>query len=268
MALKVFEGKDTNTCSPKAEFELLQQLADCPYVLNALDYSEQATLALPDSLLAEIRQEYTGLAFAEKLQGPVQCMAVELCRCDLFDLISKVGAVTDHSLLCALFKQILAAVQALHNAGHSHLDLKLENILVSRDNQLRLCDLGFAQPTYKSVGRVYGTEGYMAPEIIDTDRTCNNYDGEKADIFSLGVILYIMCFGRPPFARAHTSDRFFKLRVERPGSFFRMHPTSRPSVKEGKVSEDLQDLLIRLLSPDLLQERPNSIAAILSHRFF
>ena len=179
-------------------------------------------------------------------------MAVELCRCDFFDLISNTGALTDQNLAATLFKQLCCAVEALHTAGYSHLDLKLENILVGRDNQIRLCDFGFAQPTWKPVTKVYGTEGYMAPEIIDSDRTTNNYDGVKADIFSLGVILYILCFGRPPFARAHSSDRFYKLRCDRPRGFFRLHPTTRPSLKEGKIGEDLQDLLLKMLSPDLL----------------
>ena len=151
-----------------------------------------------------------------------------------------------------LWRQVVQAIHYCHQRNVTHRDIKLENILVGRDNQIRLCDFGFAQPTWKPVTKVYGTEGYMAPEIIDSDRTTNNYDGVKADIFSLGVILYILCFGRPPFARAHSSDRFYKLRCDRPGGFFRLHPTTRPSLKEGKIGEDLQDLLLKMLSPDLL----------------
>lgn len=71
-------------------------------------------------------------------------LTMELCHTDLFSYICK-ERISDDRLLKYMFRQLCSGVQALHNqTGHCHLDLKLENILVGRDNQLKLCDFGFA----------------------------------------------------------------------------------------------------------------------------
>jgi serine/threonine protein kinase len=57
-------------------------------------------------------------------------MLTELCRADLFDLISAKGPLLDRRLLKTLFKQICFAVYATKLAGYAHLDIKLENILI------------------------------------------------------------------------------------------------------------------------------------------
>ena len=99
----------------------------------------------------------------------------------------------------SLMKQILEAVNYLHFHGVSHRDLKPENILLSsmdENSQLKLIDFGLSQvlKTMEDImkGEV-GTLYYMAPEVI-----LGNYD-EKCDVWSCGVILYIMLSGNPPF---------------------------------------------------------------------
>lgn len=133
-------------------------------------------------------------------------MVSELCRSDLYDLVSSHGAVTDKLLLKGLFSQVVSAVNATHHAGICHLDIKLENILIADDYTIRLCDFGFATSLTKVNSVVLGTVGYMAPEIA---AELGPYDGAKADIFSMGVLLYTMAFGSPPFGS--TTDRFFRL---------------------------------------------------------
>lgn len=127
-------------------------------------------------------------------------MITELCRADLFDLVSEKGAIKDRQLFKALAKQICIALLATKNAGYAHLDIKLENILIAQDGSLRLCDFGFAARTNSFCTKNCGTVGYRAPETIDP--YSSSYDGAKADIFSLGVVLYTLYFGAPPFAIA------------------------------------------------------------------
>jgi serine/threonine protein kinase len=153
-------------------------------------------------------------------------MVTELCRSDLYDLISTNGALTDKHLLKGVFSQIVSAVNETHNAGICHLDIKLENILIAQDYNLRLCDYGFASPLDTANSVVLGTPGYMAPEISNEK---GDYDGAKADIFSLGVLLYTMAFGNPPFGS--TSDRFFRLIQNKPTKFFELHPRTRDAFK-------------------------------------
>ena len=98
-----------------------------------------------------------------------------------------------------ILKQILQAVNYLHSHGVCHRDLKPENILfstISEDSQVKLIDFGLSKVFDGDNNTMKGTVGttfYMAPEVIN-----GKYD-EKCDIWSLGVILYIMLCGKPPF---------------------------------------------------------------------
>jgi serine/threonine protein kinase len=107
-----------------------------------------------------------------------------------------------------LFIQILHAVKHLHTRQIVHLDLKMENILIDNDMRIRLCDLGQARqletPNQPQTG-VTGTESYRAPEI----QFAPCYIGEKADMYSLGVILFILLSGCPPYSRPNRDDRAF-----------------------------------------------------------
>ena len=70
---------------------------------------------------------------------------------------------------------------------------------------MKICDFGFAHPVDELLDVGYGSENYMAPEI----RRKELYRGGQADIFSLGVILFILSFGVPPFVKADMSDRLY-----------------------------------------------------------
>jgi len=100
---------------------------------------------------------------------------------------------------CArIFKQILEAVNYLHAHGVCHRDLKPENILFSNvadDSSLKLIDFGLSKVLdgENNMKKTVGTTFYMAPEVIQ-----GNYN-EKCDLWSCGVILYIMLCGKPPF---------------------------------------------------------------------
>lgn len=102
----------------------------------------------------------------EQLEGhPV--MVFEECRYgDLFNFVSAHGALRDYKLLKYLFLQICSGLHALHTqASLCHRDIKLENILVSDDGVLKLCDFGMVQPVDIESSKRQGTEMYMAPEV-------------------------------------------------------------------------------------------------------
>ena len=142
----------------------------------------------------------------DKLVENQEYISMEVCsHGDLFDLISKNGCIKDKALLMSLFKQVGRGVAAIHQTGNAHLDLKLENILIDSELNLKICDFGFVQPINELLTVGYGSENYMAPEIRRKDQ----YRGGQADIFSLGVILFILSFGVPPFVKADMSDRLF-----------------------------------------------------------
>jgi len=96
------------------------------------------------------------------------------------------------------FRQLLSAVCYIHSLGIVHRDLKPENLLLESSSMtatLKLIDFGtacFIRPGQK-LSKQYGTAYYIAPEVL-----ARSYD-EMCDIWSCGVILYILLSGRPPF---------------------------------------------------------------------
>jgi serine/threonine protein kinase len=79
-------------------------------------------------------------------------MTMELCQFgDVFDIVKATGGFKNVDLVKFLFRQVLSGVNHLHSVGYSHLDLKLENILIGNDYKLKLCDLGFACKTSKQI---------------------------------------------------------------------------------------------------------------------
>jgi len=106
------------------------------------------------------------------------------------------------------FKQIVEAVEYIHDLGIAHMDIKLENIMVNiYDEKIKLIDFGEAcickindeKITHKGI---HGSYPYMAPEQF----TENHYDALKVDIWSLGIILYEIIFNKMPWRKAIKDD--------------------------------------------------------------
>jgi serine/threonine protein kinase len=88
---------------------------------------------------------------------------------DLFDMVKRTGKFSSN-LSKYFFHQILDALEYLHSSrGLAHLDLKLENILISKDLKIKLCDFGFVEELRSKVQKGKGTDGYKAPEIYECD---------------------------------------------------------------------------------------------------
>lgn len=97
-----------------------------------------------------------------------------------------------------IFTQLVGAVSYVHNLSCVHRDLKLENILLDKNENVKLCDFGFTRE-YEGKSNYLqtfcGTVCYSAPEMLKGEK----YAGEKVDVWSLGVILYALLTGELPF---------------------------------------------------------------------
>jgi serine/threonine protein kinase len=247
----------------ETEFKVSRRLQGHPNIVQIYSYDKQQPILIEGHLA---KRDF---------------MRLELCKNgDLFDFMrrytdfkTKSGhhikglLIDDMPLLRSMFYQLIQAVSSLHNeAGYAHMDIKLENILISNEGLLKLCDFGLSTETNSQICRILGTQSYMAPEILtSTKQPCN---AKLTDIFSLGVLFYILAFGAPPFHTAQLSDVYFKFLHKKPGSldFFKFHPHTKVLFKNGMLSQSLQNMLIRMLSPDP-RDRLQDVKELLENDF-
>ena len=135
---------------------------------------------------------------------------------NLEQMIGREVGPIPHDRALPLFFQILEAVAFAHKKGVIHRDLKPSNILVSRDNTVKVTDFGIAKAAGQSkmtkTGTMLGTPLYMAPEQI-----LGKQVDHLADIYSLGMTLYVMLAGWTPFDEDETSEfAFVKACLEDP----------------------------------------------------
>ncbi|KAJ8617471.1 hypothetical protein MRB53_013657 [Persea americana] len=126
-------------------------------------------------------------------------LSMELVRGgELFSKISKGRLKEDAARF--YFQQLISAVDFCHSRGVYHRDLKPENLLLDEDGSLKVTDFGLSALSdhLKQDGLLHttcGTPAYVAPEVIGK----KGYDGAKADLWSCGVILFVLLAGFLPF---------------------------------------------------------------------
>jgi serine/threonine protein kinase/ABC-type sugar transport system substrate-binding protein len=126
----------------------------------------------------------------------------------LADLIKERGALP-LALVDSLLQQIASALDYAHQNGVIHRDIKPSNVLLDEQQNAYLADFGLARTgekdfaqTLTEAGVMIGTPTYIAPELIQEDVA-----DKRSDLYSLGVVLYEMVTGRPPF----TGDSVFAI---------------------------------------------------------
>ena len=111
-----------------------------------------------------------------------------------------------YKILTILFKQIFSAFDYIHKKNIFHRDIKLENILLTKNYEIKIIDFGFGLYNPRNYLQKFfcGTPNYMAPEIIMK----KEYDGQKADMWSLGILLYKLFCADFPFKGKDEKDLY------------------------------------------------------------
>jgi len=174
---------------------------------------------------------------------------------ELFDAISKKGNFSEIEA-AKIMKQVLSAVCYSHQNNIVHRDLKPENILLDdkgNDLTIKIIDWGCAKSFKKNEKMTNrdGTPYYIAPEVLE-----GNYD-EKCDVWSCGVILYIMLCGYPPFDGDNDDEILKKVTI---GKF------DFPKEEWKNVSKEAIDLIKKMLTFEP-SKRPSALDC-LSHPWF
>ena len=139
-------------------------------------------------------------------------------------------------MLKKIIIQVIEIIKYLHSLDIIYRDIKPENILLDKDYNVKLCDYGWA--SYLSKGQFCsaycGTPEYVSPEVI------KKYPyNEKVDIWGIGVLIFELVFGYPPFTSNFNEDRF-------------------NNIKEGKINwpKDLNDMELKDLIEKILKVNP------------
>ncbi len=146
---------------------------------------------------------------------------------------------------------VAEALSSAHNAGLVHRDIKLGNIIVSDDGQVKVADFGIATALARRtgenlthIGSVMGTATYFSPEQAQ-DKAL---DG-RSDLYSLGVVLYELIAGRPPFTAETSTAVAVKHVQERP---------LPPSLLGVGIVESLEAIILKLLAKNPAKRYPKA----------
>ncbi|KAJ4719184.1 Non-specific serine/threonine protein kinase [Melia azedarach] len=129
---------------------------------------------------------------------------------ELFNKVSKGKLKED--VARKYFHQLINAVDFCHSRGVYHRDIKPENLLLDENENLKISDFGLSAlaDCKRQDGLLHttcGTPAYVAPEVINR----KGYDGEKADIWSCGVVLYVLLAGYLPFHDSNLMEMYRKI---------------------------------------------------------
>ena len=193
-------------------------------------------------------------------QNSLYLIMEECCGGELFDRI--LNRINTNNMYtereaCLLMKQIIGAIEYCHNNGIAHRDLKPENLLYLKEgseenNPLKIADFGLSQSINlkKMLTSKVGTSYYVPPEIL-----AGNYT-EKCDIWSAGIILYILLSGEPPFNGPNDETIFARIKT---------YKYEFPEQKWSKISVEAKDLLTKML---IQEDKRLSASQVLQHPWF
>jgi len=189
----------------------------------------------------------------------------------LQDVLKRSAFKEDYSeyKIMKMIYAILDALAYLASKGIMHRDLKPDNILVDKDNKIKIVDFGLATyidlPEY--IFKKCGTPGYIAPEVFKYDQKnpATFYD-HHSDVFSAGCILYYMLFGSPFFEGANASE-ILKLNRKYTSEFEAIKTVQDELNNPGsKISQEGLKLLTKLLEFD--PKKRASASEVLNHPYF
>ena len=175
------------------ERETMQELNEHPYILSSFHLFKRRKAASQKGSFEASQQQYG----VHLTTAPYHM--IEYCENGSFLSYLRNQEVFDEKIATHYAEQLISAVHFIHEKGYVHLDIKLDNILLDNYFNIRVSDFGSALKVNDNpiVGIRRGTTKYMAPEVLELEEG-NTFNSVKADMYSLGICLFLMLFKRFP----------------------------------------------------------------------
>lgn len=215
---------------------------------------------------------------------------------DLFSLVQKghlKGEDRKKDRLC-LFKQLIQGVYYLHANGIAHRDIKLENLIITKDSKLKITDFGVSEvfsgthPGLREAGGqcgqnmgdirlcspgICGSEPYIAPEVLEKK---DSYDPRPLDVWSSAIIMLYLTFGGAIWSRAEKGNTHYDKLVKGWNNWYAKHPEADAVISDtdypkcyamdvGVTPPALRRLLLQMLNPN--PQKRISISEVLNNRW-
>lgn len=215
---------------------------------------------------------------------------------DLFSLVQKghlKGEDRKKDRLC-LFKQLIQGVYYLHANGIAHRDIKLENLIITKDSKLKITDFGVSEvfsgthPGLREAGGqcgrnmgeirlcspgICGSEPYIAPEVLEKK---DSYDPRPLDVWSSAIIMLYLTFGGAIWSRAEKGNTHYDKLVKGWNNWYAKHPEADAVISDtdypkcyamdvGVTPPALRRLLLQMLNPN--PQKRISISEVINNRW-
>lgn len=227
----------------EAEEKALQRVVALKILRTGIDTDETAKRRIRQEarMAAQVRHDSVVSIFnCGEVQGQVY-IAMDLVPGEPLSHLLKRGERPEPRALAAAVAQVGRALQALHEKGVFHRDVKPANLLVRPDGRYVLTDFGLARAVNSTrltqSGHAVGTPLYMSPEHIRTPHAVD----ARSDVYGLGAVLYEALTGRPPFESTDQAAIYNLILRERP---------VKPSSVVPGVPADLERVALKALEKD------------------
>ena len=165
---------------------------------------------------------------------------------ELFNYVLKIQRKFPEDISKKIFYDLIKAVEACHKCGITHGDIKLENILLSSSFNIKLIDFGFAKKIEEGlISSLTGTRGYAAPECFIT--STKDYQGIPSDIFSLGVVLFLLVMGFYPFEKPNCTDNSYRHIMKKDFKGFWKKCEKKLGDSNSPISLEFRDLFEKMV---------------------
>jgi serine/threonine-protein kinase len=231
-----------------------------PYALRRLHHRLRFNLVAKRrflrgcEILRQIHSHEYVIGYLEhgKADGAYYCLMEYVESLNLKQLFARSDPVL-HEFAGNILIDMAVALEHVHDSGFMHLDFKPENVLVTRNANVRLVDFDLAQPrpnAPKKMARNPGTPAYMAPEQLLREA----FD-HRVDVFAYGVTAFELLTGQKPFT-GETPDEILRQQLDRSGF-------STPRSLNPEIPPPLEKTILQCLERDPDQRHP--IVSVLRH---